>query len=236
MTTTTTTNPARLMAALQDVRQILDTLDTLTADTTDSRPSFYPDPDPITETMRIRFSGRATAVRDYQTGEPLPIDPDTVTPDMARACPVIELPRGIAYTIRTPYLALVRDSHAEIVTYCEVFRAGHRYSGQLSIALTPEAMPGIGQPVRPYWHNYPRAYVPHSIELPPGARDAVARSVADLVPELPPAAILAARIHALHKDAAGELYAGLSKARREIANAIQAAARHAQTAGQITGQ
>lgn len=232
----TTTNPARLLAALDNVRQILDTLDTLTGDDETGRATFYPDPDAITETMLLRFSGRATAVRDYNTGQPLPIDPDTVTPEMSRACPVIELPRGIAYTMRTPYLSLTRDSHAEIMAYCDVFRAGHRYSGHLCLPLTPEAMPGIRQPVRPYWNHYPRAYTPATLELPPGARDAVARSVADLVPELNPDAIHAARVHALHKEAAGELYAGLSKARREIENAIQAAARHAQTAGQIAGQ
>lgn len=225
---TTRTDTTRLADALADIRQILAKLDDLTDH---DSPRFSPEPDAITETMRLRFSGRATGARDYRTGEPLPIAPDDIDPDNAHTVAVINLPRGIAYTIRNPYLSLVRDNHAQIVTYCDVFRNGNRYTGSLLLPLTPEAMPGNGQPVRPYWDHYPRSHTPNAtLELPPGARDAVARSVADLVPTLTPDAIRTARIHALHKEAAGELYAGLSKARREIENALRSATTHARNA------
>ena len=227
MTTTHTTEITKLADTLAEIRQIAAMLDTLTGD---DGPRFTPEPHEITETMRLRFSGRATAVRDYRTGEPLPIDPDTVTPEMSSACPVIELPRGIAYTMRKPYLSLVRDTHAQIVAYCDVFRSGHRYTGSLLLPLTPEAMPGNGQAPRPYWDHYPTAYTPTSATLPPGARDAVARSVADLVPNLTPESIYTARIHALHKEAAGEIYAGLVKARRDIGDALRNASNYARHA------
>ena len=238
MNTTTTTNaPGRLLDTLRDVRDLLDTLAAMTDDDNPAARAYWPEPDAIIETMRLRFSGRVTGCRDYRTGEPVPVDPDTVTLDTPSVCPVIELPRGIAFTIRKPYISLTRESHAQIVVYCDVFRAGSRFSGSLLIPLTPEAMPGNGQTPRPYWDHYPRAHWPKPAELPPGARDAVATAIAGLLPDtLPPAAILAARIHALHKEAAGEIYAGLSKAHRELATAVSLAARHATTAGQIAGQ
>ena len=226
-THTTRTDTTRLADALAEIRQILAKLDELSD--SDS-PTFSPEPDAITETMRLRFSGMATGTRDYRTGEPLPIDPDNIDPDDRNTVAVIDLPRGIAYTIRPPYLSLVRDNHAQIVAYCDVYRIGNRYSGSLLIPLTPEAMPGNGQPVRPYWDHYPTAYTPSPSVLPPGARDIVARSVADLVPEITADAVRIARIHALHKEAAGELYAGLVKARMEIENALRNATTHARNA------
>lgn len=232
---TDTTTPDALASALREIQQIAEQISTLyRPDQIDPAPRLMPDPDAITETMRLRFSGRATSVRDYQTGEPVPMTPDTVTDDMTNVCPVIELPRGVAYFMRPPHLALVRDSYAEIRAYVEVFRNGSRYSGHIVAPLTPEAMPGNGQNPRPYWDHYPRTWNKSAlVELPPGARESVAASIGDLVPDLPPEAITAARIHALHKEAAGELYAGLGKAHREISGAIRAAAKHAQTAQQI---